>query len=376
MNILKGVNLPITLSILFLLSIGILVIYSSSPELAFQQLIFSLVGLFLYLIISKFDYQSLNNFVTPFYISTVVLLILVLIIGIEIRGSTRWITLGFLNLQPSEFLKPAIILLLARFWANNLPTWQNIFKSFLWVLLPLILLFKQPDLGTTLTILVIWVGLLFASRVSAKKLLSLGLIALLVIPISWFTLYDYQRQRVTSFLSPGSDPLGVGYNLIQSTIAVGSGQIFGRGLGQGTQSRLQFLPEFRTDFIFASIAEELGFMGAILILAIYLFLIGYSLTLAERTSDLFGFLLICGVISMLIFQTVVNIGMNIGLVPVTGITLPLISYGGSSLIATLVSMGLVSLGGKTGKNIDQFDSTQVFDSEVEHLSTQSRRGRS
>lgn len=352
MNILRGVNLPITLSALFLLSIGILVIYSSSPELAFQQLIFSLVGFLVYLTISKFDYRALNNLITPFYITTVLLLIVVLIIGIEIRGSTRWVTLGFLNLQPSEFLKPALILLLARFWSNNLPTWQTIFKSFLWVLLPLLLVFKQPDLGTTLTILVIWVGLLFASRVSLKKLLSLGLVALLVIPVLWFTLHDYQRERITSFLSPGSDPLGVGYNLIQSTIAVGSGQMFGRGLGQGTQSRLQFLPEFRTDFIFASISEELGFMGAILILAIYLFLISYCLFLADRTSDLFGFLIICGVVSMLIFQVVVNIGMNIGLVPITGITLPLISYGGSSLIATLASLGLVSSVGKTGKNID------------------------
>ena len=152
----------------------------------------------------------------------------------------------------------------------------------------------------------------------------------------------YQKDRVINFLSPNSDPLGTGYNLIQSTIAVGSGQIFGRGLGSGTQSRLQFLPEFRTDFIFASISEELGLIGALVILAIYGYLIYYLLSLSDQTSDTFGYIIIYGVATMILFQCFVNTGMNLGILPITGITLPLVSYGGSSLIATLISLGFAA----------------------------------
>ena len=184
--------------------------------------------------------------------------------------------------------------------------------------------------------------MLFAARISFKKIAVLILIALIVIPASWFFLHDYQKERISGFLAPESDPLGKGYNLIQSMIAVGSGELTGRGLGRGTQSRLQFLPEFRTDFIFASIAEEMGFVGSVLILSLYLYLLLYSLRAAQKVDNAFGFLVILGVVSMLLFQGVVNIGMNIGLMPITGITLPLISYGGSSLIATLVSLGMLA----------------------------------
>lgn len=342
MKILSSLNLPVTLSSILLLSIGILVIYSSSKELAIQQLIFTCLGLLFYLFISNFDYRSLKNLITPLYVITIILLILVLILGIETRGSIRWIPLGFFNIQPSEFAKPVLILVLANFWSKANTSWTNIFKSLLWTLPLVFLIFKQPDLGSSLTLMAIWTGGLFASQVSFKKIVTLLLIVVLIIPLSWVSLHEYQRQRVLSFLTPQSDPLGRGYNLIQSTIAVGSGELFGRGLGRGTQSRLQFLPEFRTDFIFASIAEELGFIGSVIILNLYLFLVAYSLRVANRSAHLFGYLLIFGVISMLLFQTIVNIGMNLGLIPITGITLPLISYGGSSLLATLISLGLVS----------------------------------
>ncbi len=342
MKFLKFVNLPLSLSSFLLVSIGILVIYSSSKELALQQIIFTIVGMALFFFVSQLELSSVKQLVWPLYFFAFVMLAAVLVLGIETRGSLRWIPLGIFNVQPSEFAKPILILALSKFWSENSPTWWNIFKS-LGIFAPVFLLvFKQPDLGSSLTLIAIWLGILLAAHISLKKILILALVTLLVIPVSWSFLHGYQKERIASFLAPGSDPLGRGYNLIQSTIAVGSGQLWGRGLGRGTQSRLQFLPEFRTDFIFASIAEEMGFLGSTLILSLYLFLLSCCLRVAQKTDSSFNLLVIFGVVSMLLFQIIVNIGMNVGLLPITGITLPLISYGGSSLISVLFSLGLVS----------------------------------
>lgn len=342
MKILNSINMPIGLTSLLFVSIGILVIYSSSKELAIQQLIFTIVGMICLLLISQLELQSIRNLITPLYVLILVLLVATLILGFETRGTLRWIPLGIFNIQPSEFAKPVLILFLARFWANNLPIWSNIGKSLLWFVPYFLLIFKQPDLGSSLTLIAIWLGMLFAAHISIRKTLVLVLIIIFVLPAGWISLHDYQKGRILSFLSPESDPLGKGYNLIQSTIAVGSGELLGRGLGRGTQSRLQFLPEFRTDFIFASIAEEMGFVGSLLILSLYLFLLMYSLRVAQRGRNQFNRLIILGVVSMIMFQVFVNIGMNVGLLPITGITLPLISYGGSSLMATLISLGMVA----------------------------------
>lgn len=352
MKILNSLNWPVFLSSLLLVSIGVLVIYSSSKEFASQQLLFIITGYFFFVFLSQLDLQSFKKLINPLYILTIILLVVVFILGFETRGSIRWIPLGIFNMQPSELAKPVLILLLASFWAKNSPSWTNIFISLLWACPFILLVFKQPDLGTTLTLIAIWMGMLFASRISFKKAFILILIAFLIIPLSWVFLQDYQKQRITGFLQPEIDPLGQGYNLIQSTIAVGSGQIWGMGLGRGTQSRLQFLPEHRTDFIFASIAEEMGFFGSILILSIYLFLLISLLRIANQNRDKFSYLLVTGVFSMLIFQTIVNIGMNVGMLPITGITLPLISYGGSSLIITLICLGLVSSVSKNKKRIE------------------------
>lgn len=352
MQKLSLINWPIVLSSFLLLSIGLLVIYSSSSELAVQQLSFIVIGTVLYFIISRMDYRILNNFSPVFYFTIFTLLLAVFVLGEQTRGSVRWIPLGGLNLQPSEFAKPALILILARFWSLNQPEWKNIFKSLVWVLPFALLIFKQPDLGSALTIMAIWFGMLLAAHVSIKKVLVLTFLLALIIPVGWFTLQDYQKQRVLSFLMPESDPLGRGYNLIQSTIAVGSGELLGRGLGQGTQSRLQFLPEFRTDFIFASIAEEMGFVGSIIIISLYLLLITYSIKVSGNARDLYGYLLVFGVVSMLFFQTIVNIGMNIGILPITGITLPLLSYGGSSMVTTLICLAFISSVSKYKRRID------------------------
>lgn len=342
MKFLNAVNVSLALISILLISIGVLVIYSSSPELALQQTIFTVVGLIGFFLISRFEVKFAGRLSIPLYLLIIAMLLLVLLLGIETRGSVRWIPLGIFNIQPSEFAKPVLILLLANFWSKKTPSWRNILKSFVLSMPFIFLVFRQPDLGSALTISAIWIGMLFACGISFKKIVILFLILLVTIPSSWHFLHDYQRHRITSFLSPESDPLGRGYNLIQSTIAVGSGELLGRGLGRGTQSRLQFLPEFRTDFIFASIAEELGFIGSFIILLLYLILFIFCIRLAAKTKNRFEFLIIFGVLSMLLFQFFVNVGMNMGLLPITGITLPLISYGGSSLIATLFSIGMIA----------------------------------
>lgn len=342
MKILGNINLALGLISLLLISIGILVIFSSSRELAIQQGIFTGVGIVFFFMVSQVELQSIKNLIKPLYILILLMLVSVLILGFETRGSLRWIPLGIFNIQPSEFAKPILILMLAKFWSENSTTWLNILKSLFWVAPFFVLVFKQPDLGSALTLIAIWLGMLFVAHISIKKMLILGVIALIIIPASWSFLHDYQRARVLSFIAPESDPLGRGYNVIQSTIAVGSGEFLGRGLGMGTQSRLQFLPEFRTDFIFASIGEEMGFVGTMLILLLYLFLLIYCLRVAQRTNNSFNLLVVIGVESMLLFQAFVNIGMNVGLLPITGITLPLISYGGSSAVVTLLSLGMVA----------------------------------
>lgn len=342
MRFFPSLNWTLTICSLFLLSIGILVIYSSSTELATYQLFFALSGMLIFFFISSFDCRSLRGLTKLFFFLILALLLIVAAVGIETRGSIRWIPLGPVNLQPSEFAKPVLILLLADFWAKHLPNWSNIFKSMLWTAPLLFMIFRQPDLGSALALLALWLGMLLTAGISLKKIALIALVTVLIIPIGWSTLKDFQKERLIGFIDPHSDPLGRGYNLIQSTIAVGSGELLGRGLGRGTQSRLQFLPEYRTDFIFASIAEEMGFIGSSIILVIYLTLIIYSLRVANRSPDSFGFLLVMGALSMLLFQTLVNIGMNIGLLPITGITLPLVSYGGSSLIANMIILGLIA----------------------------------
>lgn len=328
--------------ILLLLTLSIAVIFTSSPVLALQQFIFSALGLGLYFFLKSYDYRLIKPLIKYSYILVIVLLIITFIIGIETRGSVRWIGIGPFNIQPSELAKPVLILALAYYWSKNLPTWRNIFKSLL-LLAPIwIMVFRQPDLGTSLTLAFIWGSILVAANISIFKILLLGLIGSILTPLGWFTLEEYQKQRIISFLSPHQDPQGIGFHVIQSMIAVGSGGAIGRGLGRGTQSRLQFLPEFRTDFIFAFIAEELGFIGSFIVLLLYSSLFFTAFKILSRASDRFGELIAVGVLGMMFFQIVINIGMNSGVLPITGITLPLLSYGGSSIVTTLMSLGLVA----------------------------------
>jgi rod shape determining protein RodA len=328
--------------VLLLLSLGIVVIYTSSPTLAIQQLVYSLIGLGLFFTLGSIDYRDLKSLIKPLYIISVVLLVATLLLGFETRGSIRWIPLGLFNFQPSEFSKAVLILTLASFWSKNEASFLNIGKSLLITLPILALIFRQPDLGTTLTVAFIWLMTLIAANISLLKVGLLFALGVLGAPLLWLNLQDYQKQRIYTFLAPASDPRGEGFHVIQSTIAVGSGELLGRGLGRGTQSRLQFLPEFRTDFIFAFIAEELGFLGSLIVIVLYLILFYFLINLLSKVEDKFGELIIIGVSSMLFFQIAVNIGMNVGLVPITGITLPFLSYGGSSIITTLAALGFVN----------------------------------
>lgn len=348
-------DLFISIPTVLLMSLGILVIYSSDPKLAIQQFIIAVLGLIFFWIISFIDLDYYQDYIKILYFIFLGLLVVVFILGIETRGALRWIPLGPFQLQPSEFIKPVIILVLAKFWSSNRPTWINIVKSLIIILPVEILIFRQPDLGTTLTIAMIWFTILLGANISFLKLFAMFLVSLILAPIGWFFLKDYQKYRITSFIFPEKDPLGVGYNAIQSAIAVGSGGLSGRGLGRGTQSRLQFLPEFRTDFIFASIAEEFGFIGSAILLFLYSIIIGRCLRIIYLCANRFNSLAVIGVLGMFFFQIIVNIGMNIGILPITGITLPLVSYGGSSLFSVLICLGFVCSASRLCKPERKFD---------------------
>lgn len=344
--------------IILILALGITVIFSSNQSLAIQQIFFAAMGLGGYFFIRWFDYRALSGYIKILYFISLALLVITWIIGFETRGSVRWISLGPINFQASEFAKPVMILSLAWFWSKHTASWFSIFKSGLIALPVFLLIFIQPDLGTSLTILAIWSGLLAASNISFKKIIVFILLAIFIIPSSWFFMHDYQRERLVSFISPEQDPQGIGFHSIQSTIAVGSGGLFGRGLGRGTQSRLQFLPEFRTDFIFAFIAEELGFIGSSIVLVLYSVILFFIFRVINLTRDRFGELICIGVLSMIGVQIFINIGMNIGMLPITGITLPLLSYGGSSLVSILICLGMVASVAKytlKKRSVESFD---------------------
>lgn len=344
--------------IVLILALGITVIFSSNQILAIQQLIFTAIGLSGYFFLRWFDYRALSGFIKILYFTTLALLIITWVIGFESRGAVRWISLGPVNFQASEFAKPVMILTLAWFWSKNSANWISILKSGFYALPVFLLIFIQPDLGTSLTIFFIWAGLLVASNISPGKILIFLLLGAFIIPASWFFMHDYQRERIISFVSPRQDPQGISFHSIQSTIAVGSGGVFGRGLGRGTQSRLQFLPEFRTDFIFAFIAEELGFVGTSIMLILYSLILFFIFKILSNSRDRFGELICVGVLSMISIQIFINIGMNIGLLPITGITLPLLSYGGSSLVSVLLCLGLVA---SVSKYSSRKRSVETFD---------------
>lgn len=309
-----------------------------------RQGIFAVANFFFIFIMLHFDYKSLGRYANILYIINLVMLLAVMFIGQSALGAQRWIQIGPINLQPSEFSKLIMIISLANLLdkkTGKLNTFKEIIPVFIYVGIPFLLVLKQPDLGTSLVFLAILFGMIFVAGINTRHLMIIFGAGAAFMPIFWHFLKDYQKKRLTVFIDPNVDPLGSGYHIIQSKIAIGSGMLFGKGLFGGTQSQLNFLPENHTDFIFAVIGEELGFVGAVFILMLYFILLYRGIKIAGAAKDNFGTLLATGITSMLTFHILVNVGMTAGIMPVTGIPLPLMSYGVSSLTTNMISIGIL-----------------------------------
>lgn len=318
-----------------------IILSSISPDRLLQQSIIFVIGFILMLYLGSQESAVYKSFAPISYVLALVLLLLTPLIGETIRGSTRWIMLGSFQLQTAEIAKPLLILGFAYF-LNKFPltTLRNICLNFLLFIIPTFLIFLQPDLGTALVISTIWVVQVFVAGILWFYVALAAVFGFSLIPFLPRLLHDYQLARLTTFINPFNDPLGSGYNIIQSIIAVGSGGFWGKGLGHGTQSHLRFLPERHTDFIFASLAEELGLVGAVFVIILVCVFIFRLLRLATESRSIYSRHILLGSATYFAFQALINIAMNLGLAPITGVTLPLISYGGSSILSTSLILGL------------------------------------
>lgn len=324
----------------FLAAIGSTILYSVSPSSFPQHFVYLGAALVVFIAFSRIDIKVLREFSPFLYAFCLLLLAFTILFGALSRGATRWISLGFVTIQPSELVKPFIVLFFAYIVGRG---GKPRFLLAITAAIPAFLLvFLQPDLGSSLIILAGLSGVLFLGGIPLWWIVIGAVGTLVSLPLIWQILADFQKERILSFISPGSDPLGAGYNSLQAVISVGSGGLTGRGLGQGTQSQLAFLPERHTDFIFSSLSEELGFLGAFLVILAYLVLLYRIVDILRRTHDVFLQAVLGGVFFVIFFQAAINIGMNMGLLPITGIPLPLVSSGGSSLIATAIMLGMVS----------------------------------
>lgn len=330
----------IFLVIILILSLGTVTILSVNSQLFSTQIVYAFVSIFVFFLFSSLDFRIFESLAGPLYLISVLFLIIPIFFGVLSRGAIRWVQIGSFTLQPSELAKPLLIIFSAKFWAARKFNIKNFFLYLAFLSLPVFLVFKQPDLGSSLAILSIAVGLVFISDINWKQFAWLFLLLVFLLPLSWPLLKDYQKSRIEHFLNPNLEPLGRGYNVLQSIITIGSGGLSGKGFGQGTQSHLAFLPERHTDFLFASFAEEFGFLGILVLLFLYFTFLTKLIKSVRVTNYRFGQNIIMGIFSFIFFQTFINIGMNLGVLPVTGITLPLFSYGGSSLISTMMCLGL------------------------------------
>lgn len=341
-----GLLLPSLLLFLF----GAFTLLGVRPDLVINQSVFIAVGCLIYLLIKKIGTQFFRINASFFYWFFTVLLLTTFFIGIEAKGSKRWIDLYLFNFQASEFFKVFFILFFADFFSKNRlygDQAKAFIKSLLIAAVPIFVIFKQPDLATALTYIFIYLILLLFSKVPKVYLLNFSIFALFILPSFFLFLKDYQKARIMGFLNPHLDQQGTSYNMTQAIIAVGSGQFFGKGLGAGTQSALHFLPENHTDFAFSALVEQFGFLGGTVVIGLYC-LIAYNLVkklitfFYERGEEgKFKFLFTLGFLAFFVFQVLVNIGMNVGLLPIAGIALPLISYGGSALVTWMVGLALL-----------------------------------
>jgi rod shape determining protein RodA len=340
---------------LAVVAIGIALIYSatlaSTPpdedwwESFFaRQIIYAAVGLGLMLLVAFTDYSIFANVNHFIYALTILSLILVYAIGHVSFGAQRWIELGIFQLQPSELAKVLLIIVLAKFLADrqeDLKRLPYFLLSLLYIAVPMVFIYIQPDLGTAIVLGVSWLAMVLLAGARVRHVVLMALIGLLASPVVWLSLHSYMRERIFIFFDPSRDPLGAGYNINQARIAVGSGGLLGQGFARGSQSQLHFLRVRHTDYIFSVLGEELGFVGVVILLLLFLVIVWRMLRAAEMSRDTYGRLIACGIATVVAFQAVANIGMNVGLLPASGVPLPFISYGGSALIALLIGEGVV-----------------------------------
>jgi rod shape determining protein RodA len=339
----KGDNYLLVFWTYALIFIGLLLLFSASKGVItgegflIRQCMWVIVGTVAVAFLKKIDYRDLEKLAPFLYFFIVFFLLLVLLTG---HGpASRWIRLGWFNFQPAEFAKLFIIIALSSYLSKRDPRRISVFvMSLCIVAFPFFLVLKQPNLGTSFIFILIFLGILYQAGASRKQFLAMFLTAAFLSPVLWFSLKNYQRERIWTFINPARDPLGRGYNLLQSKITIGSGGLIGKGFLEGTQTKLAFLPEYHTDFIFCLLAEEFGFWGVVIFLFVYYLFFKTIIGIIASTRDRFAKLFGMGVLTMFLAHFVINIGMTMGLFPVVGIPLPFISYGGSSLLVSLVSV--------------------------------------
>lgn len=338
--------------VLVIIIIGLFCLYSASYNKSLEltrsfilrQLSWVGIGILILIVFLAIDYQRIIDLSYLLYGIGLAALSVVLIFGHMRLGAQRWVSIGGFSVQPSEFNKIIYIVMMASYLGHSRAVLVNIRGLIMPLLLaapPFILILLQPDLGTALILIPVLFAMLFIAGAQPRHILGIALCGLAASPVFWHFLRDYQRKRLLVFLNPNIDPLGAGYTIIQSKIAIGSGGLFGKGWLSGTQNQLNFLPERHTDFIFSVVGEEWGFLGAMALIGLYFLILKRGLIIIERTTDIYGKLLGVGIVTMLGFQIFINISMTIGLMPVVGVPLPLISYGGSSLWTTLIAVALL-----------------------------------
>ncbi len=345
---LKGIHWPIVFVMLVLSGVGIVAIYAASfrmpGDYATKQLMWMGIAFLVFLLSVWVGYRSLFNMSYLLYAIALILLLYVAFFGGVRSGASRWINIGPYALQPSELAKVATILVIAEFFSSRSPEsgqFQTLLLGGALMAVPVFLILKQPDLGSALVFFPVFFAIIFLWGVRVRYLVGFFLLSAGVFPLLWHALKPYQQKRILVFLDPSIDPTGASYTAIQSKIAVGSGGLFGKGYLQGTQTQLDFVPEHHTDFIFSVIGEEFGLMGVVLLIFLYAQLIRYGFQIMRHTTDMKARYLALGIVVMFFFQAFVNMGMTIGIAPITGMTLPFISYGGSSLLASFFALGLL-----------------------------------
>lgn len=333
----------LVLAIAALLTLSTIILNSVAPHLFPQYYLFIVLALVIFYIFSSIDFEVYVTFSLILFLLSIVLLILPIVIGEVTRGVVRWIPIGSFSLQPAEIVRPFILI----FFASRLSTKyeelsvKKLIRAFVLFMLPFALIFMQPSFGVAMVTLVGFVGVILALNFKKQVLMYVPILGMLAAPALWFLLAPYQKERILSLLSTNPDPLGAGYNSIQALISVGSGMLSGRGLGSGVQTQLSFLPERHTDFIFAAVSEELGFLGAALLIILAFLLLYRIITSLQNAHNLPARAFTAGVFLSLLAQITVHIGMNVGLLPITGLPLPLVSAGGSSLLGTCMMLGMV-----------------------------------